>query len=153
LVVATHGAAGVRAWTAQHALRVDPVMAEVVDTVGTGNTFQAALLAALAERDMLSPNALRAVPAAFLREVLSLRRMSPPSPVRGAARTCRAVVNSTEVSQPLRASRATFKGHRQRAGKALACRKRPHALRPSKPAQARSEPWAALRGGRSISRC
>jgi hypothetical protein len=52
--------------------------------------------------------------------ILSLRRMSPPSPVRGAARTCRAVVNSTEVSHPLRASRATFKGHRQRAGKALA---------------------------------
>ena len=81
LVVVTHGAAGVSAWTADQALRVAPVTVEVVDTVGAGDTFQAALLAALAERDVLSADALRAMPAAFLREVLGFA-------ARAAAITC-----------------------------------------------------------------
>lgn len=81
LVVVTQGAAGVSAWTAQQALHVDPVTVQVVDTVGAGDTFQAALLAALAERDVLSADALRAMPAAFLREVLGFA-------ARAAAITC-----------------------------------------------------------------
>jgi len=81
LVVVTQGAAGVSAWTAHQALSVDPVTVQVVDTVGAGDTFQAALLAALAERDVLSPDALRAMPAAFLREVLGFA-------ARAAAITC-----------------------------------------------------------------
>jgi fructokinase len=42
----------------------------VVDTVGAGDTFQAALLAALAERELLSVAQLRALPLAALHELL-----------------------------------------------------------------------------------
>jgi fructokinase len=81
LVVVTHGAAGVSAWTARQALRVEPVAVEVVDSVGAGDTFQAAMLAALAERGVMSNDALRTMPTAFLREVLGFA-------ARAAAITC-----------------------------------------------------------------
>jgi fructokinase len=44
-VVVTHGGEGASAWRAGEHLRVDPVVVPVVDTVGAGDTFQAALLA------------------------------------------------------------------------------------------------------------
>ena len=63
-VVLTRGGAGASVWTA--ALRVDvpgrPVA--VVDTVGAGDTFQAALLTWLAEQGRLRPGALRTLDAA-----------------------------------------------------------------------------------------
>ena len=50
LVVLTRGAEGAWAWTAAGHQAVAPVSLGLVDTVGAGDTFQAALLAALAER-------------------------------------------------------------------------------------------------------
>ena len=52
-VVVTHGGEGASAWRAGEQLRVEPVAVTVVDTVGAGDTFQAALLTGLAEHDVL----------------------------------------------------------------------------------------------------
>jgi fructokinase len=57
------------------------VKIEVIDTVGAGDTFQAAMLTALAERELLTPQALRSLPLAALREVLDFAG-------RAAAITC-----------------------------------------------------------------
>ncbi|MEQ1807398.1 MAG: carbohydrate kinase [Burkholderiaceae bacterium] len=70
LVVVTHGAAGASAWTAKHHVTAARVPVNVVDTVGAGDTFQAALLTALAERGLLSCDALRCLGRCALREVL-----------------------------------------------------------------------------------
>ncbi|MDE1928907.1 MAG: carbohydrate kinase, partial [Burkholderiales bacterium] len=71
LVVVTRGGAGAWAWTARDHVAADPVAVTVVDTVGAGDTFQAALLAALAERGRLTRAALAALDAAALGEVLA----------------------------------------------------------------------------------
>jgi fructokinase len=47
LVVLTHGAAGAEAWTATDHIRIDAPRVEIVDTVGAGDAFGAALIAAL----------------------------------------------------------------------------------------------------------
>jgi fructokinase len=70
LVVVTRGARGASAWTAAHHVAVQPAPVKVVDTVGAGDTFQAALLAALAERGQLTVERLRSLPLAALHEVL-----------------------------------------------------------------------------------
>lgn len=71
LVVVTRGGAGVSAWT--RAGRIDrpaqPVA--VVDTVGAGDSFQAALLAGLDERDLLSIEALDRLTPSELDPVLA----------------------------------------------------------------------------------
>ncbi len=70
LVVVTRGGEGVSAWTATG--RVDrpakPVV--VVDTVGAGDTFQAALLTALADRGHLSIDELGRIGRDTLAEIL-----------------------------------------------------------------------------------
>jgi len=53
LVVVTHGADGAEAWTSDHNVRVQGLAVDVVDTVGAGDTFQAALLARLDETGRL----------------------------------------------------------------------------------------------------
>lgn len=70
LVVVTRGGEGAWAWTAQHHVAVPPVAVPVLDTVGAGDTFQAALLTALAEREVLSAEGLAALDEATLRAVL-----------------------------------------------------------------------------------
>jgi len=80
-VVVTHGAAGASAWNATEHLRIDPVPVAVLDTVGAGDTFQAALLAALAERDALEPALLRRLSVPLMREALEFA-------ARAAAITC-----------------------------------------------------------------
>jgi fructokinase len=55
LVVVTRGAEGATGWTAAGRADAAPVRVEVVDTVGAGDTFQAALLTWLAEHGRLSP--------------------------------------------------------------------------------------------------
>lgn len=60
-VVVTRGALGAVAWTAQTSATVAPVPVTVVDTVGAGDTFQAALLTWLAEHGRLSIDALGAL--------------------------------------------------------------------------------------------
>ena len=57
-VVVTRGGQGATAWCAQGQVESAPVRVDVVDTVGAGDTFQAALLTWLAEHDALSPQTL-----------------------------------------------------------------------------------------------
>jgi fructokinase len=81
LVVVTRGAQGARAWTRVHAVDVPPVPVTVADTVGAGDTFQAALLVALAERGLLGADALRLLSLDALQAVLGFA-------VQAAAITC-----------------------------------------------------------------
>jgi fructokinase len=71
LVVVTCGGEGAWAWTPREQLRAAPVRVEVVDTVGAGDTFQAALLAALAERGLLTRAQLARLQRDELAEVLA----------------------------------------------------------------------------------
>jgi fructokinase len=59
LVVVTRGSVGATAFTARDTLDVKAPTVAVVDTVGAGDSFQAALLTALAERGLATPAALR----------------------------------------------------------------------------------------------
>jgi fructokinase len=61
LLVVTRGARGATAWTAQACVHVPTVAMPVIDTVGAGDTVQAALLTWLAENDCLQPAALAAL--------------------------------------------------------------------------------------------
>lgn len=70
LVVVTRGAEGASAWTAKHHVAVPAGRAALVDTVGAGDTFQAALLCWLAEHDVLAPSALAELGAAALGDAL-----------------------------------------------------------------------------------
>ena len=81
LVVVTRGASGALAWAGPVPESVPAVTVPVVDTVGAGDTFQAALLTWLAEHRCLSIEALGAMRAAQLREALQFA-------VRAAAITC-----------------------------------------------------------------
>jgi fructokinase len=71
LVVVTRGAQGASAWTAQHQVDTARVVVDVVDTVGAGDTFQAALLTWLAEQDGLSSSSLKAMTSAHIHQALS----------------------------------------------------------------------------------
>jgi fructokinase len=81
LVVVTRGGEGAWAWTASQHVATPPTAVEVIDTVGAGDTFQAALLTALAERALLTPSALRALSIADLQAALQFAS-------RAAAVTC-----------------------------------------------------------------
>ena len=61
LVVITRGGLGAIGWTAQGRVTAPPVPVTVIDTVGAGDTFQAALLTWLAEHGALSAAALGAL--------------------------------------------------------------------------------------------
>ena len=61
LVVVTRGGEGAWAWTAARHVAVPPVPVTVVDSVGAGDTFQAALLTTLAEHGLLSRAALAGI--------------------------------------------------------------------------------------------
>ena len=80
-VVVTRGAAGALGFTAQARVTVPPVSVTVIDSVGAGDTFQAALLTWLAETDRLSPAAIAALTAAEQHEALGFAS-------RAAAITC-----------------------------------------------------------------
>jgi fructokinase len=66
LVVLTRGGKGAFAWHASGVVDVPPVAVAVIDTVGAGDTFQAALLTRLQELDALTPAGIRALPASSL---------------------------------------------------------------------------------------
>lgn len=80
-VVVTRGGEGALGWTAEAHAAASPVRVDVIDTVGAGDTFQAALLTWLAEQDALSASALRALSAERLRAALQFA-------ARAAAITC-----------------------------------------------------------------
>lgn len=71
LVVLTRGGDGATAWTDSVRMDVPGRPVDVIDTVGAGDTFQAALLTWLAEHGRLAPGALRTLGAAQLGEGLA----------------------------------------------------------------------------------
>jgi len=81
LVVITRGELGALAVTAQGSTRTGAPELAVVDTVGAGDAFQAALLAWLAEHDALTPQALRSLGRPDLEAALDFA-------TRAAAITC-----------------------------------------------------------------
>lgn len=70
VVIVTLGAAGARGWTANANVAVGMGGIPVVDTVGAGDAFGAALLARLAERACLDPAAIRAMGAGVLGDAM-----------------------------------------------------------------------------------
>ena len=70
-VVVTRGAHGAVGWTAQSRVATPPVPVTVIDTVGAGDTFQAALLTWLAENGALSAAALASLPQQALGDALA----------------------------------------------------------------------------------
>lgn len=81
LVVVTRGADGAIAWTARSSAQVPGVAVDMQDTVGAGDTFQAAMLAWLADCGRLSPEALETLGADELAGMLGYA-------ARAAAITC-----------------------------------------------------------------
>ena len=81
LVVVTRGAEGAAAWTRKAEAAVPAQSLTVVDTVGAGDTFQAALLTWLAERDCLSIERIPVLSSAQLHEAVGFA-------VGAAAITC-----------------------------------------------------------------
>ncbi len=80
-VVVTRGGEGAVGFSAGHTLRATPVAVAVIDTVGAGDTFQAALLTWLAEHGQLSPDALRQLKPEAQQQALDFA-------ARAAAITC-----------------------------------------------------------------
>ena len=80
-VVVTRGALGALGWTARASAATAPVPVDVIDTVGAGDTFQAALLTWLAEHAALTAEALGALAPAGLHDALAFA-------ARAAAITC-----------------------------------------------------------------
>jgi fructokinase len=81
LVVITRGGDGALAWTASAQARSEAVRIDLVDTVGAGDTFQAALLTWLAEHDALSAASLSGLSETQLSQALAFA-------ARAAAITC-----------------------------------------------------------------
>ena len=81
LVVVTHGGDGASAWTEAVGVTVPAAPVHLVDTVGAGDSFQAALLAWLAEQGQLHPRLLAALSQEELRAALRFAS-------RAAALTC-----------------------------------------------------------------
>ena len=81
LVVVTRGAKGAVGWNAQGSVTIDPVRVQVVDTVGAGDTFQAALITWLAEHGALNAPALPSLTTTQLADALGFA-------ARAAAITC-----------------------------------------------------------------
>lgn len=80
-VIVTRGGQGAVAWAASGHVEVASVAVDVSDTVGAGDTFQAALLTWLAENDALTAAALLSLPIDSLQMALSFA-------TRAAAITC-----------------------------------------------------------------
>lgn len=70
LVALTRGGKGAFAWHASGVCDVAPVVVDVIDTVGAGDTFQAALLTRLDELGALSPAGVRGMGAEVLLDAM-----------------------------------------------------------------------------------
>jgi fructokinase len=81
VVAITRGGSGASLWTREGRADVVAPAVTVVDTVGAGDSFQAALLAGLAERGVLSPQGLEGLTLAQGREIAEFA-------VRAASITC-----------------------------------------------------------------
>lgn len=76
LVVVTRGGSGAIAFTQTEVVEVESPRVDVVDTVGAGDTFQAAVLTWLSERGMLSADAVGSIDAIQLRSALGFAAMA-----------------------------------------------------------------------------
>jgi fructokinase len=81
LLVMTRGANGAVAWTRAGRVETPGVQVKVVDTVGAGDSFQAALLTWLDERELLNPASLAGIGEARVLEALRFATLA-------AATTC-----------------------------------------------------------------
>jgi fructokinase len=81
LVIVTRGEAGASAWTRRVSVQLPAECVAVVDSVGAGDAFHAALLAALAESGALSPEAIGELDEPALSRLLAFA-------IRAAAITC-----------------------------------------------------------------
>ncbi len=81
IVIVTKGKYGAEAWTKGHAASVEGILVEVIDTVGAGDTFQAALLAWLDEHGRLSVGGAKDLTGDQITDLLSFA-------ARAAAVTC-----------------------------------------------------------------
>ena len=70
MVVVTHGGSGAVGFTAHHTVGVRARAVDVIDTVGAGDTFQAALLCWLSEQGLLSPKGLAGLNAQQIKMAL-----------------------------------------------------------------------------------
>ena len=70
LVALTRGGKGAFAWHASGVCDVPPVVVDVIDTVGAGDTFQASLLTRLDELGALSPDGVRNMDAETLLDAM-----------------------------------------------------------------------------------
>ena len=70
LVALTRGGKGAFAWHASGVCEVPPVHVDVIDTVGAGDTFQAALLTRLDELGVLTPDGVRGMGAETLLDAM-----------------------------------------------------------------------------------
>lgn len=76
VLVVTRGAQGAIGWTRKGMVEVPSPSTRVVDTVGAGDTAQAALLTWLAEHDCLAPGAAAALDPQALGEALSFATLA-----------------------------------------------------------------------------
>ena len=92
LVVVTDGGRAAHGWTASgHHASATPPKVTVIDTVGAGDTFQAALIACSCKAHPDGPGAgLDALDLAGSRRCSAMLRGLPPSPVPAMAPICRA---------------------------------------------------------------
>jgi fructokinase len=81
LIVMTHGANGATAWHRCGRLAIPGQRAQVVDTVGAGDSFQAGLLARLAQKALLSRFALTTLDRASIEDAMHYANIT-------AAMTC-----------------------------------------------------------------
>ena len=81
LVVLTQGAEGATAWTPRWRMHMPPKPVQVVDTVGAGDTFQAALLSWAGEHGRLRADGLDGMPQAAVAQALQFA-------TQAAALTC-----------------------------------------------------------------
>ncbi len=89
LVIVTKGGEGAVAFTAHGCSAAVPgVHVDVVDTVGAGDTFQAATLVWLEKHDALQAAAAADLDSDALRSLLSFGARRPPSPAAVAAPIC-----------------------------------------------------------------
>jgi len=102
LVVVTRGAEGSAAWTRQAHASVPSLQVEVADTVGAGDTFQAALLTWLAEQGCLRGPSLEALTTVQLQAALGFaaRAAAFTCSRRGADMPRRSELGRSEGQQP-----------------------------------------------------
>ena len=125
LVVLTRGSEGAWGWTATAEVEMAVVPTELVDTVGAGDSYQAALLAGLAETGRLDPAALAALTPASLAQLLAFAgtaaaitcsRRGADLPRRKSCRRCQKLTRTARPTPPpVIPAKAEIQGHRLRS--------------------------------------